>query len=79
MVINSNNAATNAKKAISSIWNRLEVSTSRLSKGSKIIEPKDDAAGIAVASKQKSEKSINDKVINNLKNSASFIQAQSGY
>jgi flagellin len=57
----------------------LSKSLSRLSSGSKIINPSDDAAGIAVASRLDSQVKRLDAAKSNVINAISFTQTQDGY
>ena len=79
MVINTNTAAIEAKGNVSKVWDRLKKTMSRLSSGSKIVEPQDDAAGLAVSSRLDSKKYRNLSAITNLQNAVSFVQTQNGY
>ncbi|MCX6871746.1 MAG: flagellin, partial [Verrucomicrobia bacterium] len=54
-------------------------SLSRLSSGSKIIAPSDDAAGLAVSSRLESQLKRLDAAINNVVNAVSFTQTQDGF
>ncbi len=79
VVINTNTAAIEAKGNVSKVWDRLKKTMSRLSSGSKIVEPQDDAAGLAVSSRLDSKKYRNLSAITNLQNAVSFVQTQNGY
>ena len=79
MVINTNLAAIQANGNVSKIWDRLKKSMSKLSSGSKIVEPQDDAAGLAVSSRLVGQKYRNLSAKSNLQNAASFVQTQNGY
>ena len=75
----TNTAAIEAKGNVSKVWDRLKKTMSRLSSGSKIVEPQDDAAGLAVSSRLDSKKYRNLSAITNLQNAVSFVQTQNGY
>ena len=79
VVINTNTAAIEAKGNVSKVWDRLKKTMSKLSSGNKIVEPQDDAAGLAVSSRLDSEKYRNLSTITNLQNAVSFVQTQNGY
>ena len=79
VVINTNTAAIEAKGNVSKVWDRLKKTMSRLSSGNKIVEPQDDAAGLAVSSRLDSLKYRNSSAITNLQNAVSFAQTQNGY
>ena len=79
VVINTNTSAIGAKGNVSKVWDRLKKTMSRLSSGNKIVEPQDDAAGLAVSSRLDSKKYRNLSAITNLQNAVSFVQTQNGY
>ena len=56
VVINTNTAAIEARGNVTKVWDRLKKTMSRLSSGNKIVEPQDDAAGLAVSSRLDSKK-----------------------
>jgi flagellin len=79
MVINSNIQAQQAANNLNTSANALSKSLSRLSSGSKIIAPSDDAAGLAVSSRLESQLKRLDAAINNVVNAVSFTQTQDGF
>jgi flagellin len=79
MVINTNIQALTAATNLQSSQDMLSKSLSRLSSGSKIINPSDDAAGIAVASRLDSQVKRLDAAKSNVINAISFTQTQDGY
>jgi flagellin len=58
---------------------QLSKSLARLSSGSKIVDPSDDAAGVAVASRLDAQIKRLDAAQNNVGNAVSFTQTQDGY
>ena len=79
MVINSNIQAQQTANNLNTSSNALSKSLSRLSSGSKIIAPSDDAAGLAVSSRLESQLKRLDAAINNVVNAVSFTQTQDGF
>lgn len=79
MVINTNSAAARGARFLADSTSNLQKSLARLSSGSKIIEPQDDAAGLAVASKFDAQINRTEAVRSNLGNAISFKQTQDGY
>jgi flagellin len=79
MVINSNIQAQQTANNLNTSANALSKSLSRLSSGSKIIAPSDDAAGLAVSSRLESQLKRLDAAINNVVNAVSFTQTQDGF
>jgi flagellin len=79
MVINSNLQAQQTANNLNTSANALSKSLSRLSSGSKIIAPSDDAAGLAVSSRLESQLKRLDAAINNVVNAVSFTQTQDGF
>ena len=51
MVINTNVAALRGTRMLADSTGRLNSALARLASGSKIVQPQDDAAGLAVAAK----------------------------
>jgi flagellin len=78
VVINTNYAATVASNNLASSNNALQKSLNRLSSGSKIVTPSDDAGGLAVAMKLQSIAKRQGAVANNIGNAISFLQTQDG-
>ncbi len=79
MVINTNIQAMTAASQLQSSQDMLSKSLSRLSSGSKIINPSDDAAGVAVAMRLDSQIKRTDAAKTNVVNAISFTQTQDGY
>ena len=79
MVINTNIAAENSASLLSSASTALAQSLQRLSSGSKIISPSDDAAGLAVSMKFDAQSSRIGAASNNISNAVSFTQTQDGF
>jgi flagellin len=79
MVINTNIAATAATRNLAESSNRLSQSLARLSSGSKITSPEDDAAGLAQVIRFEAQMNRNNAVRANLGNATSFSQTQDGF
>ena len=79
MVINTNVQALQTANNLNTSSSALAKSLSRLSSGSKIITPSDDAAGLAVSSRLESQLKRLDAAINNVTNAISFTQTQDGF
>ena len=79
MVINSNIEAQRTAGNLQRSQEAMQRSLSRLSSGSKIVNPSDDAAGVAVSSRLESELRRMESVMNNLSHATSFTQTQDGY
>ncbi|MCD8534572.1 MAG: hypothetical protein LR011_07220 [Verrucomicrobia bacterium] len=79
MVINTNIhaqvSANNLRKSQTLLGNSLK----RLSSGSKIVNPSDDAAGLAVVSRIDAKTQRLVAARNNVANAVSFTQSQDGY
>ena len=78
VVINSNYAATVASNNLAASTSMLQKSLNRLSSGSKIVNPSDDAGGLAVAMKLSATAKRQNAVNNNIGNSVSLLQTQDG-
>jgi len=78
LVINTNSAATIASNNLASSSSLLSRSLNRLSSGSKIVSPADDAGGLAVSMKQNAAVKRLGAINNNLGNTTSFLQTQDG-
>ena len=76
MVINTNIAAQTSADNLQMSSNALSKSLARLSSGSKIINPSDDAAGLAVASRLDAQVRRIAAANNNVGNAISFTQTQ---
>jgi len=79
MVINTNIPATASARLLGESTNKLTKSLSRLSSGSKIISPEDDAAGLAQAIKFDAQINRNAASNTNVQNAISFSQTQAGF
>ena len=79
MVINTNLQAENAASNLQASQSMLSKSLARLSSGSKIINPSDDAAGMAVASRLDAQIKRLDAANSNIGNAISFTQTQDGF
>ena len=79
MVINTNTSAQVAAHNLMANQSQLSKSLARLSSGSKIVNPSDDAAGVAVASRLDAQIKRLDAAQNNIGNAISFTQTQDGY
>ena len=78
IVVNSNVTATTASFNLSHANNALRKSLSRLSSGNRIVNPADDAGGMAVAYKLESTLKRTEAVRQNIQNGISYLQVQDG-
>jgi len=78
IVLNTNAAATEATFNLSKANDNLRRSISRLSSGSRITKPTDDAGGLAVAYKLQSSVKRTEAALNNHQNALSYLQVQDG-
>jgi flagellin len=78
VVINTNFSATVAANNLSQSNAMLQKSLNRLSSGSKIVSPADDAGGLAVASKIAAAAKRSGAAATNISNAISFLQTQDG-
>ncbi|MBX3739041.1 MAG: flagellin [Candidatus Didemnitutus sp.] len=78
VVINSNFAATVASNNLAASNDMLQKSLNRLSSGSKIVNPADDAGGLAVSMKLSAAAKRSGAASTNIANSISFLQSQDG-
>lgn len=78
VVINSNSAATVASNNLASSSAMLQKSLNRLSSGSKIVSPADDAGGLAVSMRLSAAARRSGAAGTNVANSVSFLQTQEG-
>ncbi len=78
VVINTNTAATVANNNLSASNSMLQRSLNRLSSGLKIVQPSDDAGGLAVSMKLEAAMKRTDAVGTNVANAVSFLQTQDG-
>jgi flagellin len=78
VVINTNFAAIVASNNLAASNSMLQKSLNRLSSGTKIVTPADDAGGLAVSMKLSAAARRSGAVNTNIGNSVSFLQAQDG-
>ncbi len=78
VVINTNYAATVASNNLAASNASLQRSLNRLSSGSKIVNPSDDAGGLAVSVKLSAAARRQGAVATNIGNTVSFLQTQDG-
>ena len=78
VVINTNFAATVAANNLAASNDMLQKSLNRLSSGSKIVTPADDAGGLAVSMKLSAAARRQGAVATNSSNAVSFLQTQDG-
>ena len=78
IVVNSNSSATTASFNLSHANDSLRKSLARLSSGKRIVDPADDARGMAVAYKLDSKLSRTEAARQNLQNGISYLQVQDG-
>jgi flagellin len=78
VVINTNYAATVASNNLALSNASLQKSLNRLSSGSKIVSPSDDAGGLAVSMKLNAASKRQGAVANNVSNAMSYLQTQDG-
>ena len=78
VVINTNYSATIAANNLASSNASLQRSLNRLSSGSKIVTPSDDAGGLAVSMKLSSAAKRQAAVNNNIGDAVSYLQTQDG-
>ncbi len=79
MTINTNPAATSAARNLNRSQEMLNKSLNRLSSGSKIVMPSDDAAGLAVSEKLQAQNRRLDAAGTNVQNAMSYIQTADGF
>jgi flagellin len=79
MVINTNLQADVAAANLQASQSMLSKSLARLSSGSRIVDPSDDAAGLAVASRLDAQIKRLDAANSNIGNAISFTQTQDGF
>ncbi len=79
MVINTNVSSLRASRLLSESSGMLAKSLARLSSGSKIVSPEDDAAGLAVSMRFDAQISRTSAAKNNVSNAISFSQTQDGF
>ena len=79
MVINTNISAQQSSQLLSDSSLRLAKSLGRLSSGSKILSPEDDAAGLGVSLRFDAQINRISAASNNVSNAVSFTQTQDGF
>ena len=79
MIINTNLQAQINADNLASSTTRLNKSLARLSSGSKIVDPSDDPAGMAVSARLDAEVGRVNAAKGNVSNALSFTQTQDGY
>lgn len=79
MVINTNTSAQQSSQLLADSSARLSKSLARLSSGSKIVSPEDDAAGLAVSLRFDAQINRISATSNNVSNAISFTQTQDGF
>ncbi len=79
MVINTNITAQVSSNNLQTSQSMLSKSLARLSSGQKIVNPSDDAAGLAVASRLDAQIQRTNAAKTNVSNAVSFTQTQDGY
>lgn len=79
MVINTNITAQVSSNNLQTSQGMLSKSLARLSSGQKIVNPSDDAAGLAVASRLDAQIQRTHAAKTNVSNAVSFTQTQDGY
>jgi len=79
MVINTNTSSATSARLLAESQSLLSKSLARLSSGSKINSPEDDAAGMAVSMRFDAQVNRITAVRNNVANAVSFSQTQDGF
>jgi len=79
MVINTNISATTSANNLAASQSMLAKSLARLSSGSKITQPSDDAAGLAVSLRFGAQIDRTTAAASNVSNAVSFTQTQDGF
>jgi len=79
MVINTNISAENAANYLEQSSNALSQSVAQLSSGSKIVNPSDDPAGLAISMGYTAESDELGAVSQNVANALSYSQTQDGF
>ena len=79
MVINTNTSALSSARLLADSSSKLAKSLARLSSGSKLISPEDDAAGAAVSLRFDAQINRIGAVSSNVGNAVSFSQTQDGF
>jgi flagellin len=79
MVINTNTSAQASSRLLAESSSMLSKSLARLSSGSKIVSPEDDAAGLAVSTRFDAQINRINAANSNVGNAISFNQTQDGF
>ena len=79
MVINTNTSAASSTRLLAASSTALSRSLARLSSGSKIVSPEDDAAGLAQSIKFDAQINRNSAANANVGNATSYSQTQDGF
>ncbi|MFA6546134.1 MAG: flagellin, partial [Limisphaerales bacterium] len=79
MVINTNTSAQSSARLLGESSALLAKSLARLSSGSKIVSPEDDAAGLAVSMRFDAQINRTSAAQSNVNNAVSFSQTQDGF
>ena len=79
MIINNNAGAAMAARVLGESSSALQKSLARLSSGSKIVSPSDDAAGVGVAMKFGAQINRAQAARDNVGNAVAFAQTQDGF
>jgi flagellin len=79
MVINTNTSAQGSSRLLSESSSMLSKSLARLSSGSRIVSPEDDAAGLAASTRFDAEINRISAANSNVGNAISFNQTQDGF
>jgi len=79
MVINTNISSQHGAQLLAESSTRLAKSLTRLSSGSKIVSPEDDAAGLGVSLRFDAQINRINATTNNISNAVSFTQTQDGF
>jgi flagellin len=78
-VINTNLSALNAARSLDISQEMLSNSINRLSSGSKLVNPADDPAGLAVSEKLGAQNGRISAALTNVQNAVSFVQTSDGF
>jgi flagellin len=79
MVINTNYSALSSARQLGESQGMLNKSLARLSSGSKLINPSDNAGGFAVSARFDAQINRTQAAVDNIGNAISFSQTQDGY
>ena len=79
MIINTNLAAANGARLLEESQRNLTQALTRLTSGTRIISPEDDAAGLAMTIKFGAQMNRNTAAMTNIANAISFSQTQDGF